>query len=229
MPFHGTVVAGALLIGSTALGQPARTRIEPVVPPPLTRPAAEVRRDQLPKGATGAMPERDGEPFHVNLPGGDPRVTSEGVRRTVEQVLRALGWRGSSQELRLIGEEAQVTTFQQTCGGVPIEYARVHAVVQPGRGLAAVTGHVFARVQPSNRARISAARAVAVARAHAAKRTAVKARETPKPELVLLPYADSMKYAWRVEVAAEEGSYRFWIDAETRRILQLEPLFSPGS
>jgi hypothetical protein len=38
-----------------------------------------------------------------------------------------------------------------------------------------------------------------------------------------------MKWAWRLDVAAEEGSYRLWIDAETRAVLRLEPLFAADS
>jgi hypothetical protein len=49
-----------------------------------------------------------------------------------------------------------------------------------------------------------------------------------KAEPVLLPYGPAFKFAWRVEVPAQEGDYRLWIDAETGRVLQLEPLFSTG-
>ncbi len=46
-----------------------------------------------------------------------------------------------------------------------------------------------------------------------------------KPELVILPYGKTMLYAWRLDVQAEEGPYRLWVDAESGKILQLEPQF----
>jgi hypothetical protein len=155
----------------------------------------------------------------------------------VGQVLAGWGWLGDLQE---VGREhareivhvsgaQDVISFDQRVQGVRVEYAAVRAIFQTGRGLIAVTGRVFSNVRPTNRVRLNQPQAVGVGRSHVARYTKVLGDGAAKPELVVLPYANTMKFAWVVEVAAEEGTYRMWIDAETRDILRLEPLFSPAA
>lgn len=274
----------ALLI---ALGvfaaQQAEYRVKPVLPPPLKRPAAKAVRENLPKGAMGILPTFDGEQFHINLPGGEPRMSEALARQVITQISKAVGWNRSPEELRVIGRELprppaakavdqqvrqaieqtnkqvsgrlgrldkatqksieqraneakgmmmraqEVIAFDQRFQGARIELARVQAIYQQGRGLVAVTGRLFADVRPSNRASLNEAQGVEAARAYVSRYTKLAGEQPGGAELVILPYGDAMKFAWRVDVAAEEGTYRLWLDAESSGVLQLEPLFSSVS
>jgi hypothetical protein len=271
----------ALLIACGIFGaQQAEYRVKPVLPPPLKRPAVKALRENLPKGATGILPTFDGEQFHINLPGGQPRMSEEAARQMIGEISKAVGWERNPEELRLISREPsrvpeakavdqqarqaieetkkqvsgrlgpldettqksieqrsneakaemmraqEVVSYDQRFQGTRIELARIQAIYQQGRGLVAVTGRLFSDVRPSNRSALTEAQGIAAARAYVSRYTKLAAAQAGGSELVILPYGDTMKFAWRVDVAAEEGPYRLWLDAESRTVLQLEPLFS---
>lgn len=78
-------------------------KLKPVYTPPLQRPAIEVSRAALPAKAFGALPTFDGEPFHLNFaPGASPGATQEDARRMLNQLLDAVGWKGTADDIRLI-------------------------------------------------------------------------------------------------------------------------------
>ena len=134
-------------------------------------------------------------------------------------------------EARSMASRSQtIIRFNQIVQGARIEDTGVNAVYQAGRGLASISGRAFNTVNLTNQSRISQADAVAAAQAHVRRSTQLAQTQAGRPpERVILPYGDGFKFAWRIEVTAQEGSYRLWIDAENRSVLRLEPLFFPDS
>ncbi len=129
----------------------------------------------------------------------------------------------------LVTRGQEVVSFDQRVQGVRVEHAGLQTIYMAGRGIVALRGSYYATVNLSNRNRVDEAGAMAAARAHVSRATKLAAEQPVRPELVVLPYGDSMKYAWRIDVVAEEGPYRLWIDAENRAVLRLEPLFAADS
>lgn len=78
-------------------------KLKPVYTPPLQRPAIDVSRAALPAKAFGALPTFDGEPFHLNFaPEASPGATQEDARRTLNQLLDAVGWKGAADDIRFV-------------------------------------------------------------------------------------------------------------------------------
>ncbi len=123
----------------------------------------------------------------------------------------------------------EVFVFEQRFQNVRVENSGVQALWQQGKGLVSVTGRVFNDVRTANQRKLTPAQALDAANAYVRRSTRLSAKPPGAPELVLFPYADALRYAWRVEVHAEEGDYRLWIDADMGRVLQLEPLFYSDS
>jgi len=275
----------ALAISGTELmAQEIKYKVAPVYPPKLERPALSVSREALPKGTGGALPTYDGESFQINFaPGATQQVSDQQVRSMTDEVLKALNWKRSSEELtltrkttsagarvealeqetkrrqneqqkRLTGKlgplskstqtavaarnqdyrdrasrPQDVTVFEQRVNGVPIESSGLRALVQPSKGLVALTGRVFNRVELGNSKKLSEAEATRLGNAYVSRSTRLSKGNAPKPELVILPYGRTMLYAWRMDVTAEEGAYRLWVDAATGKVLELEPQFAADS
>jgi hypothetical protein len=179
----------------------------------------------------------------VALPAADPTFLEEQIKRgnaaTRNRVSGKIGRLsdttgraidGEGAELRALGRERRtVVVFDQRVNQVRVELARVVAQLVEGRGVVAVHGRLFGVLNIANKRVLDAGAAVSAARAYV-QRTAKLApkaapRDTTRPELVLLPYGSVFRYAWRLEVRTVGGPYRLWIDAETSRVLQVEPLF----
>jgi hypothetical protein len=132
-----------------------------------------------------------------------------------------------ASELRAQALRSQeISWFEQQVEGYPLESAGIRVRWIEGRGLVAANGQVFSQIEVVNEPRLEAGDAVEVALAHVSASTQVLPEPRPEPVLVVLPYDRAMRFAWRLDVAAEEGSYRLWIDAESAEILRLEPLFN---
>ena len=273
-----------LIVASVFAGQVAQYRVQPVYAPPLDRPPLSVSRENLPRGASGALPSFDGERFYVNFAAAVEGATSEeAIRGLANQLLKALKWERKPEEItlarkatskgaqpeivdrwltehqaettkRLTGKIGKLSTstqseiekrnnemkaraaashevmvFEQRVNGVPIDNSGIVAVIQQGKGLTSLAGRVFNKVEIGNRKGLSEAEAVKASEAYVAKSTKLAKEPPPKPELVIFPYGKAMLYAWRMDVAAEEGSYRLWLNAQTGKVLQLEPLFAADS
>ncbi|HEX7174682.1 MAG TPA: hypothetical protein VF240_05305 [Pyrinomonadaceae bacterium] len=146
--------------------------------------------------------------------------------------------RERAERLRAEAARTQdVLVYDQRVDGVRVEHTGFVLAFRPDRGLTSLSGRVFNRVDIANQRRLTEEDAARLAAEHVSKTTKLapppdagaQQQPPPRPELVLLPYADAMRYAWRVDVAAEEGVYRLWLDAESGEVLQLEPLFKPDS
>ena len=131
---------------------------------------------------------------------------------------------------RDVGRAQEVLVFEQQFEGVPLDNSGLRVLRLLGDGVLSISGRVFNVVEPGNRRRLSEAQAAEAARKHVGRSTKVLAAPPgTKPEPVVLPYGATMLHAWRLDVAAEGGSYRVWVDAETGKILQLRPLFFSDS
>jgi hypothetical protein len=122
--------------------------------------------------------------------------------------------------------------YDQRVEGVRVEHTGFVLAFRPDRGLTSLSGRVFNQVNIANQRRLTEEDAARLAAEHVSRTTKLAPppseggqQQPARPELVLLPYADAMRYAWRLDVAAEEGTYRLWLDAESGEVLQLEPLF----
>jgi hypothetical protein len=128
-------------------------------------------------------------------------------------------------------------TFRQIEGGLPIEHTMVTVTRWDGQTPTAVFGSFLNTYDVVNHARLSRDEAVkAGAAALAAQREIERVEERPSagPDLVLLPYGTDSKgsarlhRAWRMTLWAEWQTMRarfiVWIDAETKKLLKLEPL-----
>jgi hypothetical protein len=277
-----TALVAAAFAASIAGAQETPYRVKPVASPELKRPAVQVSRDALPRGATGALPTYDGEPLHLNLPARGA-LSDQASREIIASLARAFGWTRADEELKDLTRETQrgadpkvaeaqaraareearkrvsgtvgkltpatekaieeqtnemlalatrgqeVVSADQRVNGVRVEFGRLQIGLPSGGDRAFVTGSYFGTVNLTNQSRVPEAAAVAAARAHVGRSSKLGATQPGSAELVILPYGDSMRFAWRIEVAAEEGSYRLWVDAETRAVLRLEPLFASDS
>lgn len=121
-------------------------------------------------------------------------------------------------------KEISVFPFRQQHQGIFLENTKITYVVRP-KGLSSVNGNVFSIIEITNKRVLNADAAAQAARKHVAQYAGVKNVLKEKGEMVLLPYARGFKYAWKLEVVAEDGPYMLWIDAENGKILQLLPLF----
>lgn len=177
----------------------------------------------------------------IPLPAADQEFLEQEIERRLEETRKRLsGELGTldestekalqelADEVREIGRRTQkVFVFEQRFEGLRLENSGVMARWREGRGLVAVNGRVFNEVRLENKMRLEAEEAIKVGAAHVARSTKVLPEPRPEPEPVVLPYGRAMRYAWRLDVSAEEGVYRLWLDAETGDVLQLEPLFWP--
>jgi hypothetical protein len=259
-------------------------KVKPVFPPPLKRPPVSPTRENLPKGAAGALPTFDGEPFQINFTdSGNQNISPDQVTNIINQVTKALAWDRKPEELKLaqkttspgakpevikneserarrdaeksasgrlgrlsqstekaINDQAEqakadaarsqdVLFYDQRVDGVRIENSGIQAIMQSGKGLVSIQGRIFNQVNITNDKKLTEDEAIKAATAYLNRSTKVVQSQSPRPELVILPYGDAMRFAWRLELTAEEGSYRLWLDASTGEVLELEPLFASDS
>jgi hypothetical protein len=198
----------------------------------------------------GRSPEEIKQTGKVTSPGAQSEAIEEAIKRArAEDEKRLTGKLGrlsdatkreldeNEKQFRADASRKQdVVVYDQLVGGVRVEHSGLLLVFQPGRGLAFISGRVFNDVNIKNQRRLDEAAATKAAADYVGRFTKVVAQQPtggegneqpppPKPELVILPYADAMRYAWRVDVRAEEGTYRLWLDAQSGEVLELEPQF----
>lgn len=149
---------------------------------------------------------------------GDLGALSEATEAALQAQADAL----RAQALR----RQEISWFEQQVKGYPLESAGIRVRWIEDRGLVAANGQVFSQIEVVNEPQLEAGDAVEVAVAHLSAATQVLPEPRPEPTLVVLPYGPAMRFTWRLDVAAEEGVYRLWLDAESAEILRLEPLFN---
>jgi len=133
------------------------------------------------------------------------------------------GLRESADQLRKQAQVDEVFVFEQRFKGTPIENAGARAVAQRGAGLSSLSGRIFSTVNTTNAQRLDADGAMRAAREYISK--SAKLENIGNAMLVLLPYGEGFRYAWKMDASVEDGPYQIWIDAENGSVLQLEPLF----
>ncbi len=93
-----------------------------------------------------------------------------------------------------------------------------------------INGNVFTKINLTNRQRLGIQEAINSGIKFVQKYSKAKVdQEKFKPELVIVPYEDGFKYAWKFMFEAEDGAYMIWIDAENGKVLQLLPQFFADS
>jgi Zn-dependent metalloprotease len=130
---------------------------------------------------------------------------------------------------RRAGRSTQTYLFTQHVRNVPIDGAGFRVSWGADSDYILVIGQVYNNVTIANTRRLDAAGARAAAVRHIQQQTTLKQDTQPVPEIVLLPYGEGFRYAWKMDVEAEEGPYRVWVDAENGTVLQLDPQFFPVS
>ncbi len=112
--------------------------------------------------------------------------------------------------------------FDEYFNGVLIDNTAIAVSNQTGRNLSSLLGRFFNVVAPTNNRKLSPAQAVPIA-VREIKATNKYDKVTGDAEhatLVLVPYGEGFKYAWRTMITAD-GPYEVWIDAENGAVLQL--------
>lgn len=172
-------------------------------------------------------------------PQGDPGAIEDEIKRAEEETRKRLsGEYGKINEatekaLREQAEEVRSRANTQTTiyryvqhyQGAPLENTALQVIWQSGRGFSAVTGRAFNEVKLTNARRLNADEAQSAAEKYIGQYTEVSGAPKPQPELVILPYGEGFKYAWRMEITAVDGPYRVWVDAQNGNVLQLDPLY----
>ena len=118
-------------------------------------------------------------------------------------------------------KKVTVFAFHQLFKGVLVENSQL-VYVSRDTGLNSINGNVFTQVNLTNTQTLPEPAAIEAAQRHLGDQVRVKGEtRNNKPVLVIVPYAEGFKYAWRVTLDTETGPYRIWVDAETGNVLQL--------
>lgn len=134
--------------------------------------------------------------------------------------------REQEEEARSLSKtQTTIYRYVQQYQGVPFDNAALQVIWRSGMGFTAVTGRVFNAVKLSNTRSLSAAEAQKSAEKYIKQFTDVSGAPKPQPELVIFPYGNGFKYAWRMDITAVDGPYRVWVDAQNGNILQLDPKY----
>jgi MYXO-CTERM domain-containing protein len=115
-----------------------------------------------------------------------------------------------------------VYRFDEYFNGVLIDNTAITVTNRNGANLSAVRGRFYDVVKTSNARKLTPEDAVkkAVAGIKAENKYESVTGDAAHATLVLVPYADGFKYAWKTMITAD-GPYEVWIDAETGAALQL--------
>lgn len=173
------------------------------------------------------------------LPQGDSKTIEAEIQRAEAETRRRLQGelgkinQASEEAIREQVEEARrlaqaqtrIYRYVQYYQGVAFENTSLQVIWRSGEGFSAVTGRAFNQVTFTNSRRLNADAAQLSAEKYIGQYTEVSGAPKPRPEMVILPYGEGFKYAWRMDVTAVEGPYRVWVDAENGKVLQLDPLF----
>ncbi len=144
---------------------------------------------------------------------------------------------GTTEAARKAGDdlkkEAQskstVFAFKQVYQGLTIENTGL-SYTDRENGMPLINGNVFTKVNMTNQRRLSERDGQDAASKYLSRSVKVKGlREATKPVMVILPFAEGFKYAWKYIVDTDDGAYMLWIDAGTGKVLQLLPQYSYDS
>ncbi len=115
-----------------------------------------------------------------------------------------------------------VYRFDQYYKGVLIDNTAITVTNRGGKALASVHGRFFDVVTPTNSRKLTPEQAVraALPKIKAENKYDKVTGDAAHATLVLVPYGEGFKYAWRTMITAD-GPYETWIDAETGAVLQL--------
>lgn len=134
--------------------------------------------------------------------------------------------RKTADEMKKLAQrKSTVFAFRQQYKDVPLENSGL-LYVDRENGLSSISGNVFSKINLTNQYVLKESDAVSAGASHIKQFTKVKsALESVKPSMVIVPYADGFKYAWKMSMEAEDGPYMLWVDAENGKVLQLLPQF----
>ncbi len=145
------------------------------------------------------------------------------LNQTTEEVLR--------EQIEEIHNRANRDTetylFVQQVRNVPIDGSGIRVRWDAGSEHIILSGQLYNSVTIANTRRLDANGARNAAIRYIQQSSGIRQGTRPAPEIVLLPYGNAFRYAWKMDVEAEEGPYRIWIDAENGNTLQLDPQFFP--
>ena len=127
--------------------------------------------------------------------------------------------------------------FPQLHDNVLIEHTGIRAARWEGETITTVSGRVLNRYKISNKVVLSATQAASDVRYRLAEIKGICCPDMREPKgvvLILLPYGTAdglpgLKYAYRMRIDATwqqfaRGPFLVWLDAETGKILELEPM-----
>lgn len=185
------------------------------------RPAEELRYFKVvpPRPADSRMMERE-----VKMMEDTTRRRIKGRFGQINKATEEAIGEFSNDLRKQMNRPSEAFVFDQLFRGIKIEDAGIVATVRSGM-VTSLSGRVFHTVNITNRERLNAARAQQAAEQHINKTSKSTGVSVP-PKKVILPYGSGLKYAWKMEISAEDGPYEVWVDADNGNVLQLEPLFS---
>jgi hypothetical protein len=178
--------------------------IEPMPSPPGNKEAIE---EEIKRGEEETRKRLQGEFGKIN----------EATEKAIEEQ--------TEETRRLQQTQTHIYRYAQYYQEIPLENTALQVIWRSEMGFTAVTGRVFNQVNLTNSRRLDASGAQTAAEKYISQYTEVSGAPKPQPELVILPYGEGFKYAWRMDITAAEGPYRVWVDAQTGNVLQLDPLF----
>ena len=118
-----------------------------------------------------------------------------------------------------------VYRFDQYFDNIIIDNTAVSVINRNENQIVSLQGKFYNMVKPSNGKSLSIKDAASRAIEQIRKENKLEnVTGSGKGEIVLLPYADGFRYAWKTQFTAD-GTYQVWIDTETGRVLQLLPMF----
>ena len=142
-----------------------------------------------------------------------PKTNSE-----TEQILKEQ----ETQAKQQASEQTIIYRFDEYYKNIPIENTYLQIVWRKGQGFSSVNGRVFNDIVMSNRFVLSKDQAVEKGKQHLQD-----CGEMPEGQVetakVILPYGKEFRYCWKFELNSNCGSYEFYIDAQTGKVLQLMP------
>lgn len=148
--------------------------------------------------------------------------TYNNVNKSSEKMLDEM----AADTRKQAGLTVTTVSFNQYLNDIPIDQTAINITSRNETGLVSIHGKFYNTVNITNKKTLDAAAALskAVAQIKSQNKYDKIEGDGKKAELVLLPYAEGFKYAWKEEIKAE-GPYGVWIDAETGKVLQLLPHF----
>ncbi|MES2731343.1 MAG: MYXO-CTERM sorting domain-containing protein [Bacteroidota bacterium] len=165
----------------------------------------------------------------------DQQVKS-GVDSTKKRISGKFSTVGKSSEEMLkesadeVKKQAKVSVavyrFDQYFDNTIIDNTAISLAERSEQQLVSVHGRFYNTVRVTNKKALAYKEALAkgIAQLKADNKYDKITLGQEKETLVLLPYEDGFKYAWKTQIIAD-GPYRVWVDTETGHVLQLLPEF----